>query len=197
MYRALLVIGVVGVVVAGGIFLVSHEGEGNNNWGEWMTELPEGNFDVSQEEAEAAQQAVEESYTQGSELETYRDASGRFSFAYPPAYSVGAFDTGEQHTVLLQNNEQGVGLQILASPFDEDIVLTEARIRQDLPGLDMRNVRRVRVDGIPALLFASSGSDFGQSIELWFVHRGFLYQLTTYAHLASLMDRVANSLQFP
>lgn len=130
------------------------------------------------------------------DTETYTHASG-FSFNYPKSYTVGEFEEGDGHMVLLQDPSKNIGLQISVRPFDEDITaLTEARIRQDLPDIAMEGVVAVNIAGVEGLAFKSRGDTFGESVEVWFVSSGKLYQISTYASQAALLERVINSFQF-
>lgn len=43
--------------------------------------------------------------------------------------------------------------QIYTSPFDEDIVLTMAMIKQDIPDLKIKDEGEIEIDGIPGVKF--------------------------------------------
>lgn len=108
-----------------------------------------------------------------------------FSFEYPTQFSISSFgsaydDSGE--TVLLQGGGGEKGLQVLITPFDEDIVLTEERIHRDIPDLVMSDVStRILGTGaktIQTIVFTSTNSLMGKSKEAWFVRDGRLYQIS-------------------
>lgn len=144
---------------------------------------------------EAAAGEVEGQFAASSDLSRHDEPKYGFSFAYPSTYRVGGFSEESGDTLLLQN-ENGVGLQLLITPFDENITLTAERIRRDIPDLDMRNVETVQIGGVLGVSFTSSGNDFGESAEAWFVRDSHLYQFSTYAGLKPLLDGVVTNFQF-
>lgn len=129
---------------------------------------------------------------------TYTDQSFKFSLSYPGMYRIGKFTEGAQ-TVFVLQSEQGAALQIVASTFDEpDMALTEARVREDIPTMPIKNARTVTLPQaqVPAFAFETTNDVFGESIEVWFVHQGTLYQASTYTNRAELMQSVLGTLKF-
>ena len=124
-----------------------------------------------------------------------------FSFDYPDEYSISSFgnfydSVGE--TVLLQKSDKAQGLQVLITPFDEDVVLTIKRIKKDLPSLSVLEEREVQVGSddkkIQAVIFSSNNNlSTGKSLEAWFVYRGNLYQISGSEDSKELFDKVINS----
>ena len=108
---------------------------------------------------------------------TYTDSTYGFSLTYPSLYKIGKVpnETGD---VFILQDERGVGMQLMVSEFDEPVEqLTAARVKQDLPDMPVTNPREVTLpSGFKALAFESSGGGFANSIEVWFVARGHLYQ---------------------
>ncbi len=131
-------------------------------------------------------------------ISTYRDDEYGFTLQFPQEYRISKIEGEESDTVLLQDSS-GVGMQIIIAPFDEPIrVLTEARIREDLPDLPMQNVAETSLPaaGIPVLAFKSSGGGFGESIEAWFIHDGHLYQASSYLSGAPFLDGVLAAMKW-
>lgn len=126
-----------------------------------------------------------------------------FSFEYPATFSISSFgspddDAGE--TILLQGSKEEKGLQVLITPFDEDIVLTEGRIHQDIPDLMMSDVS-MRTLGtgektVRAIVFMSTNSFMGKSREAWFVRNGQLYQLSAPAVAQDVFTKALDSWEF-
>jgi hypothetical protein len=129
------------------------------------------------------------------------------SFDYVAGYTLSTFgnyydSTGQ--TILLQKNADGgteQGLQVLVTPFDEDISLTAARIKKDLPAVAMSNVSETTLDAeggkVAAVVFDSANaSSMGQSHEAWFVWNGNLYQISAPQDSAGLFEKVKNTWRF-
>jgi hypothetical protein len=123
-----------------------------------------------------------------------------FSFLYPKNLKSSNIpnDSGEQ-VLVFQDAEKGQGFQIVISPFDEDIsVLDEARIRMDLPDLKLENPEEVLLGNSGrGTAFLSDNESFAKnSREVWFVYKGYLYQISTYAHLDPLLQSVLATWEF-
>lgn len=105
--------------------------------------------------------------------------------------------TGGNTTVL--QNQQGEGVQIVVSPFDEDIrELTQERIAQDVPDMTIADTQVVEVgDDYKGLAFKSNNDAFdGASREVWFIFNGHLYQISTYERLDPLLKAIFGTWQF-
>ena len=120
-----------------------------------------------------------------------------FSFQKPKGFTVGEVDEGEgSKSIIVQNKNTGLGFQIFTSPFDEDIpVLTEDRIKQDLPALIIDKPQKIQVSGSEGLAFVSQNQSFGKSREVWFVYNGFLYQMSTYIESELLLQKVLETFE--
>lgn len=128
--------------------------------------------------------------------------SGSFSFRYPDDMKAEILKENEDslEVILVQNAKDGKGFQVMISPFDEDIgnKLTEERIKQDVPDLLIKDAQSILIgeNGF-GLAFLSDNEDFSKnSREVWFVFNGFLYQISTYAHLDPILQAVFSTWQF-
>ena len=123
-----------------------------------------------------------------------------FGFTYPKEYSISSFgnffdSTGE--TVLLQKADKVQGLQVLITPFDEDIDLTIKRIKKDLPTLSVLEGKEVQIGSeskVQSVVFSSDNNlTTGKSLEAWFVYRRNLYQISGGEDSKELFDKVISS----
>jgi len=127
--------------------------------------------------------------------------SGSFSFRYPgdmKAEILKEEDSAE--VILVQNAKDGKGFQIMISSFDEDVgnILTEDRVRQDVSDMLIKDVQSILIgENGSGLAFLSDNENFGKnSREVWFVFNGFLYQISTYAHLDPVLQAMFSTWQF-
>jgi hypothetical protein len=117
-----------------------------------------------------------------------------FSFIYPEGYTASAFNDDVGNTVLVQRSDEH-GVQMFMMPFDEDItVLTEERIRQDVPDVVMKNKREIILGDSKGLYFQTE-SGLGIMHEVWFVYKGNLYQVTAPDASQELLQTVLTSFQ--
>jgi len=128
----------------------------------------------------------------------YTDSQYKFSFEYPKNFTATKFQEGEEgDTILVQEKESKKSFQIFISPFDEPGPLTKERVKQDLPDLIINNPeQRVLKNGAVALVFFSEEESLGETREIWFVHNGYLYQISTYKELDSLVAKIISTWRF-
>lgn len=127
----------------------------------------------------------------------YEDTDYGFSFFYPENFTVGAFSDEENtKTILVQDVEKNIGVQIYISPFDESIALTPERIREDLPDITMNNTQIIKVGGAQAVSFQITNSGIGESREVWLVRTMNLYQLSTPVAHKKILDGIINTWEW-
>lgn len=127
---------------------------------------------------------------------SYVHESPNFTFVVPEGHNVGTFEEGGGQSVVVQNTATGLGFQIFVSAFDEDIqTLTPERIKQDVPNIIMERPQQVSVQGNTGLAFVSQNPAFGKSREVWFVHSGYLYQMSTYVENEALLLKVLGTFR--
>ena len=136
---------------------------------------------VNGENLQIAEQGGEA--TVGSPSSGYRHPQKLFSLRYPDDLHPVANDL-EGSEVIVFDAKQGKGnkgFQIVITPFDEPGPLTAERIKVDIPDLPMEHVQAVSLAGEPALAFYSNDETLGRLLEVWFVYKDDLYQVSGYA----------------
>ena len=135
-----------------------------------------------------------------SDFDVYVHLNLPFSFGYPNGMTVTALDgeNGDQ-IILIQGQESGDEFQISIRPFDEPGPLTPERIKRDLPSLYIEEPQQALIGpekDIPALIFLSQDPVIGKTREVWFVHGGYLYQLSGYADFDPTIARIMGTWRF-
>jgi hypothetical protein len=128
----------------------------------------------------------------------YKHSILGFSFEYTKEYSISSFGNyfdSNGETILLQDKENTKGLQILITPFDENIDLTINRIKKDLPKLSVLDGNEQYIGNgsikVQVVIFKSNNNlTTGKSIEAWFVYRGNLYQVSSLESSSELFDDI-------
>ena len=168
------------------------------------TRLTAGSFADSQKRIEQAQASIE-ALAQGKVNEFFHPQYG-FTFQFPVDFRVGNFPAPDSSEVVLVQKDQ-VGFQLYIKPFDEDIILTAERIKQDLPGQTIDEPLHIRIGDADssaqggsgqatALVFFSDSESLGRTREIWWVYRGSLYQITTYAEFDEAMVAILETWRF-
>lgn len=131
--------------------------------------------------------------------QTYTNMSLGFSFKYPAGLKAGtetSQSTGSV-TVLVQNPSTHLGFQLYITPYSgSSASVTAAHVAQDLPNIDMRDAQGVVIAGAPGVTFLATDPNFGNSRQVWFVHKGYLYQASTYSSQGSLLGKVLSAWAF-
>ena len=81
-------------------------------------------------------------------------------------------------------------MQIYIMPFDEDIVLTADRIKQDIPDIKMRDAREIKVGETKGVKFVDEDQN---TKEIWFVRGGFLYQVSSILKDEKITEEIIKS----
>jgi hypothetical protein len=139
----------------------------------------------------------------------FSDPDLGFSFRYPNSMKVNTIDQDPEDkeagkVILVQDAEKGQGFQITITPFDDEegqadsYILTKEQIKTDLPDLKISDVQPVLIgNNGQGLAFRSDNEDFAHdSREVWFVFRGNLYQISTYAYLDPLLQAMFSTWKF-
>ena len=102
-------------------------------------------------------------------------------------------DTGTL-TVIFQSSAGAPGFQVFALPYTEKKI-TEARFLKDIPSGVRRNERAITIDGVPAVIFLSE-SLIGETVEVWFINKGILYEVTSYAEFGPSLEQLLATWKF-
>lgn len=131
---------------------------------------------------------------------TYTNKKYSLSFGYPDGYSVRSTPNadGGGDTILIQNDTTKKGVQILITPYDDaDANITEKKIETDIPDMKVSDPQPVPVGRNQGLAFISDNGAFdGNSREVWFVFKGNLYQISTYASYDDFVKTLFSTWKF-
>jgi hypothetical protein len=136
----------------------------------------------------------------GRDVQTYTSAAFDFSLTYPSDLSVSQYDEGQGVTsIVFQEVNEQTGFQIFVTPYPyPGEPITQARIKADLPTLEMQDTESLTIGtGTPALAFASADPDFGPTREIWFAHGSYLFEVVTYPDRAAWLAPIINTVRFP
>ena len=128
---------------------------------------------------------------------TYTNFRYKFSFQCPEAFNVTDFDEEDTQTILVSKKDTKDGFQIFIAPFDEPGPITKERILEDLPDFKIESPeQRLLKNGETALIFFTEDSSVGKTREIWFVHNGYLYQITTIQAFDAQLVQIMNTWKF-
>lgn len=148
----------------------------------------------SQESSEPFQEAPETANLRAG-WKTETNEKYGFSFQHPEDMKVGSVPSPEGTETIVVEKEKPFGFQIFISPYDEPH-LTVERIKTNIPGIIMEQPQEVTVDGEQGVAFFSRDDSIGKTREVWFVHKGYLYQITAYAEFSDKLFEILGTWKF-
>jgi hypothetical protein len=134
----------------------------------------------------------------------YRNVTRNFSLRYPKELAVKEYDEGDTtYTIVftgktntdISTSSTPESFQIFFTPY-MDNVITKSRILKDVPSGQFTDPIEVIIgDGTHALAFFSK-TELGETREVWFIHDGYLFEVTAYKELDSWLAEIMKSWQF-
>jgi hypothetical protein len=141
------------------------------------------------------------------DMRGYENKSFHFGLLYPQELKATEYkEKGGALTVSFQNPSTNEGFQVYVTPFSGKQIDT-ARFKLDEPSGVMQSPTDVWIDcappkpcaeggGVKATMFLGKNAVMGDTREVWFIHGGYLYEVTTYKDLDSWLGGVMQTWKF-
>jgi hypothetical protein len=135
--------------------------------------------------------------TQNTEsLREYRNIARGFSLNYPSDLTVREYDEGDTtYTIVFSDSTGQKSFQIFLTPYLGDKI-TDERFMKDVSNGVFDPIEVVIGGSWNALLFFSNEPKLGKMREVWFIHDGYLYEVTTFAELDVWLAEIMKSWRF-
>lgn len=126
----------------------------------------------------------------------YANTKYKFGVTLPEGFMPREIYTEESDTILFEKGSDGV--QIMVSPFEDIKELTADMIRADIPDMKIEQVQVVDIgSNYKGVAFLGDNPEFdGASRDVWFVFKGNLYQISTYARLDATLQSIFSTWKF-
>ena len=130
----------------------------------------------------------------------YRNQRYGFSLLLPQDLHVDTFDEGSGASTITFENIGGPdggarGFQIFVVPHGAAQV-GEQRFRRDVLSGVREGLKDITIDGATGTAFYSVNDSLGETREIWFIHDGLLYEVTTLKVLDTWLTPVLESWKF-
>lgn len=126
----------------------------------------------------------------------YRNEQYRFSLFYPESLAVHEYDEGGgARTITFENAVAVQGFQIFVVPYGGAQVTT-AQFKKDAPTGVMKEPQNIELDGALATIFFSESPLLGETREVWVIHGGHLFEVTTTKQLDEWLGAIMLSWKF-
>ncbi len=128
--------------------------------------------------------------------QVYTHETYGFSLKHPGDIAVTEHDEGEgAASLVFENEDLSHGFQIFVTPYSEKVI-TRARFLMDQPSGTLSEPVGATVDGAGGMLFYGKNDDIGDTIEVWFVRNGYLYEVYTYKVLEPYLKDILGTWKF-
>ena len=123
----------------------------------------------------------------------YANAHYHFALAYPKNLAVTEHtENGGAMTITFEDAAGEQSFQIFVLPYS-GTQIDAARFKLDEPSGVMDSPTDVLVDGARATMFFGRNSIMGDTREVWCIHGGFLYEVTTYKDLDPWLAQIMST----
>jgi len=126
----------------------------------------------------------------------YQNNRYNFLLFYPKEMVVNKFDEGAgASTITFESVEKGMGFQIFIVPYSGTQV-DENRFLRDVPSGVRQNPSDLYIDEVLANSFYSKSLGLGDTWEVWFIYKGFLYEVTTLREQSDWLSEIMKTWLF-
>jgi hypothetical protein len=126
----------------------------------------------------------------------YYNEHYKFSLIYPSSLAVTEYDEGSgASTVTFQNVSTAEGFQVFVVPYAQQQVTPE-QFKKDEPSGVREGAQQVSIDGAVGSSFYSKNVALGETAEVWFIHGGYLFEVTTLKPLATWLSQIMATWKF-
>jgi hypothetical protein len=126
----------------------------------------------------------------------YASANYKLSLFYPQDLSVSEYtEKAGGHTISFDSADGKMGFQIFTVPYSQTQI-TQSRMMLDTHNSAKLPPQEIIVGGQHALLFSSTDPVYGPLKEVWFIHAGRLFEVTTYDDEADQLAAIVSTFIF-
>jgi hypothetical protein len=119
-----------------------------------------------------------------------------FSLSYPQNLQVQEYnEAGGAFTVTFQDVVADQEFQVYVTAYS-GTQITDAQFKMDEPSGVKIDPTDATVDGARGIKFFSNAPRLNDTREVWFIHGGFLYEVTTYKELDAWLQPILESWRF-
>lgn len=184
-----LIIPIIGLLILGGVYLWTGN-EGVFEQTEIVGKAPDPINNALEAEALGQKAKIPAAYLK------YTNERFGFSFYHTPEGRVTVYEEGDgAATVVLEDFDRVRGMQVFIVPYAESTISDE-RFYKDVPSGVRENIEEVTLDGVRAVTFTSKDMLLGETREIWAIHNGYLYEITTFAGVAQWFTPIIQSWEF-
>jgi hypothetical protein len=120
----------------------------------------------------------------------YSNPQFHFALDYPSNLQLHRYDEqGGGFTAAFQDPTTNEGFEVYVTPYG-GAHITKQEFTLDEPSGVFNLPTNVMIDGTQATMFYGSNAIMGDTREVWFIHGGLLYEVTTYKQLDTWLAQI-------
>ena len=104
-------------------------------------------------------------------------------------------EKGGALTVSFQDPDTNEGFQVYVTPYSKKQI-DAAQFKLDEPSGVVKDQQDVLIDGARGTKFYGYNAALGDTREVWFIHNGFLYEVTTFKELDEWLNGIMQAWKF-
>ena len=132
----------------------------------------------------------------GAGMRLYRSPAFHFSLPYPQDLTVEEYkETGNALTVTFEDDASGNAFEVYVTPYS-GTQISAARFHTDEPSGIEQEPTDITIAGVRATMFFGNNPVMGDTREVWFIHGGYLYEVTTYKALDQWLAGIMRGWKF-
>ncbi len=104
-------------------------------------------------------------------------------------------ESGSAATITFEEQGHAKDFELYVVPYGEQQI-TETRFKLDEPSGVMNEPREITVGGVTARFFYGKDAALGETAEVWFINKGFLYEMVTTKANATVLIEILKGWMF-
>jgi len=128
----------------------------------------------------------------------YTNKKYNFKLKHPSDLEVKEFDEGGGASLIVFEKEYAnsvAGFQMFILPYNAKEI-TRERFLLDVPSGVQKDMKYIDIEGVNVGIFYSEDSLLGETVEIWFINNGYLYEITAPKSLDTWVTDIVKTLHF-
>ena len=129
-------------------------------------------------------------------MRAYSNTAFHFGLLFPDNLHATEYkEQGGSLTASFQYPNTSQGFQVYVTPYSGKQI-DAARFKLDEPSGVVQSPIEIQVDDASGIMFFGKNAIMGDTREVWFIHGGFLYEVTTYKELDTWLGGIMRTWKF-
>ena len=129
-------------------------------------------------------------------MRAYSNTAFHFGLLFPDNLKASEYkEQGGSLTASFQDPDTRQGFQVYVTPYSGKQI-DAAQFKLDEPSGAVQSPIEIQVDDASGIMFFGENAIMGDTREVWFIHGGYLYEVTTYKELDTWLGGIMRTWKF-